>query len=63
MPGLGPARVKTLLTHFGSVKRLREAGRDEIAEVKGIGPVLAESIVARLAPARPGPATPPAAED
>ena len=48
VPGLGPARVKTLLSHFGSVKRLREAGRDEIADVKGIGPVLAESIVARL---------------
>ncbi|WP_284255772.1 excinuclease ABC subunit UvrC [Pseudolysinimonas kribbensis] len=50
VPGLGPARVKTLLKHFGSVKRLRAAGRDEIAQVKGIGPVLAESIVARLAP-------------
>jgi excinuclease ABC subunit C len=51
VPGLGPARVKTLLKHFGSVKRLRAASRDEIAEVKGIGPVLAESIVVRLAPA------------
>jgi excinuclease ABC subunit C len=50
VPGLGPARVKTLLKHFGSVKRLRAAGRDEIADVKGIGPVLAESIVARLTP-------------
>jgi len=56
VPGLGPARVKTLLKHFGSVKRLRAAGRDEIAEVKGIGPVLAESIVARLAPDNAGPA-------
>jgi excinuclease ABC subunit C len=49
VPGLGPARVKTLLKHFGSVKRLRAASRDEIAAIKGIGPVLAESIVARLA--------------
>ncbi len=48
VPGLGPARVKTLLKHFGSVKRLRAASRDEIAGVKGIGPVLAESIVVRL---------------
>jgi excinuclease ABC subunit C len=54
VPGLGPARVKTLLKHFGSVKRLRAAGRDEIAGVKGIGPVLAESIVARLTPDDPG---------
>jgi excinuclease ABC subunit C len=53
VPGLGPARVKTLLKHFGSVTRLRAAGRDEIAAVKGIGPVLAESIVARLAPSDP----------
>jgi excinuclease ABC subunit C len=49
VPGLGPARVKTLLKHFGSVKRLRAASRDEIAGIKGIGPVLAESIVSRLA--------------
>lgn len=48
VPGLGPARVKVLLKHFGSVKRLRAASREEIAGVKGIGPVLAESIVARL---------------
>jgi excinuclease ABC subunit C len=48
VPGLGPARVKMLLRHFGSVSRLRAASRQEIAEVKGIGPVLAESIVARL---------------
>jgi excinuclease ABC subunit C len=48
VPGLGPARVKTLLKHFGSVKRLRAAERDEIAAVKGIGPVLAASIAARL---------------
>lgn len=48
VPGLGPSRVKLLLKHFGSVKRLRSASSDEIADVKGIGPVLAESIVTRL---------------
>ncbi|CAN5502719.1 excinuclease ABC subunit UvrC [soil metagenome] len=48
VPGLGPARVKQLLKHFGSVTRLRKASREEIAEVKGIGPALAEAIVARL---------------
>jgi excinuclease ABC subunit C len=58
VPGLGPARVKTLLKHFGSVKRLRTASRDEIADVKGIGPVLAESIVARLAPGEAAPDDP-----
>ncbi|MBX3196043.1 MAG: excinuclease ABC subunit UvrC [Microbacteriaceae bacterium] len=49
IPGLGPARVKVLLRHFGSVKRLRAADASEIAEVKGIGPALADAIVARLA--------------
>ena len=48
VPGLGPARVKTLLKHFGSVKRLKAATPDQIGEVRGIGPALAEAIVARL---------------
>jgi excinuclease ABC subunit C len=50
VPGLGPARVKVLLRHFGSVKRLRIAEPAEIAEVRGIGPALAAAIVARLGP-------------
>jgi len=48
IPGLGPARVKVLLGHFGSVARLRGASADEIADVRGIGPTLAAAIVARL---------------
>jgi excinuclease ABC subunit C len=44
IPGLGPARVKVLLQHFGSVARLKEAPSEAIAEVRGIGPVLAEAI-------------------
>ena len=48
VPGLGPARVKVLLGHFGSVARLRAATVDEIAGVRGIGPSLAAAIVARL---------------
>jgi len=48
IPGLGPARVKVLLAHFGSVARLRSAGLEQIAEVKGVGPSLAAAIVARL---------------
>jgi excinuclease ABC subunit C len=48
IPGLGPARVTDLLRHFGSVTRLRAADVEAIAEVKGIGPVLAASIVAGL---------------
>jgi excinuclease ABC subunit C len=44
VPGLGPARVKVLLQHFGSVTRLKEADADAISEVRGIGPALAETI-------------------
>lgn len=44
IPGLGPARVKVLLQHFGSVARLKEAPVEAIAEVRGIGPVLAEAV-------------------
>ncbi|MCD1570169.1 excinuclease ABC subunit UvrC [Agromyces mediolanus] len=48
IPGLGPARVKELLRHFGSVARLKAATPSEIAEVKGIGPVLAETVHGHL---------------
>ncbi|TFC07389.1 excinuclease ABC subunit UvrC [Cryobacterium mannosilyticum] len=44
IPGLGPARVKVLLQHFGSVARLKEASAESIAEVRGIGPGLAATI-------------------
>ncbi|TPW76280.1 excinuclease ABC subunit UvrC [Schumannella soli] len=48
IPGLGPTRVQALLKHFGSVTRLRGADAAQIAEVKGIGPALADTIAARL---------------
>uniref|UniRef100_UPI00286B2651 excinuclease ABC subunit UvrC n=1 Tax=Pseudolysinimonas sp. TaxID=2680009 RepID=UPI00286B2651 len=48
VPGLGPARVKVLLAHFGSVAQLRTASVDDIAEVRGVGPSLAAAIVGRL---------------
>ena len=44
IPGLGEKRVNALLKHFGSAKRLKLASADEIAEVAGIGPVLAQQI-------------------
>jgi excinuclease ABC subunit C len=49
IPGLGEKRVNALLKRFGSAKRLRQATRDEISEVAGIGPLLAEQIVNELA--------------
>lgn len=36
IPGIGPAKRKRLLTHFGSVKKIFEASPDELASVKGI---------------------------
>jgi excinuclease ABC subunit C len=48
IPGLGETRRKALLRQFGSLKRLRAASADEIAEVPGIGPRTADSIVAAL---------------
>ena len=44
VPGLGEVRRKTLLKHFGSLKRLREAAAEEIAQVPGIGPSTAAAI-------------------
>ena len=46
--GLGDKRIKALLKRFGSAKRLRMATVEEIAEVAGIGPNLAETIRNRL---------------
>ncbi len=48
IPGLGPARVRDLLQHFGSVTRLRAADAEAIAQVRGIGPVTAAAVRARL---------------
>ena len=48
VPGLGPARRKTLLKHFGSVRKLSAASVEEIAEVPGIGPRLAATVSAAL---------------
>ena len=48
IPGLGPARVKELLRHFGSVTQLRKADQVAIAEVHGVGPTLARTIYERL---------------
>ena len=55
--GLGEAKRKALLAHFGSVKKVRAASEAEIAQVRGFGPVLAAAIHAALHP--PGDAAAP----
>ncbi len=47
--GIGPGRRRALLRHFGSLKRLRAASIDDIAEVPGISTRLAANIHAQLA--------------
>ncbi|KZE90731.1 excinuclease ABC subunit UvrC [Microbacterium sp. TNHR37B] len=48
VPGLGDARIKALLRHFGSVSALRAAPPEEITQVPGVGPALAAAIHAHL---------------
>ncbi len=47
--GIGPVRKKALLRRFGSLRRIREASVDELAETPGITRPLAESLKRQLA--------------
>ena len=49
VPGLGQIRIKALLRHFGSVAKLTQATPEQIAELPGIGPTLADSVHRHLA--------------
>jgi excinuclease ABC subunit C len=42
---VGNRRKRALLKHFGSLKRVREASVEELRQVSGISPILAEEIV------------------
>jgi len=48
VPGLGPAKRAALLKHFGSVKKLRQAGLEDLTAVKGVGPRLAQAVLDTL---------------
>jgi excinuclease ABC subunit C len=48
VPGLGEVRRKTLLKYFGSLRKLRAATVEEIAQVPGIGGRTAEAIKAAV---------------
>jgi len=48
VPGLGDARIKALLRHFGSVTALRGATTAQISELPGVGPKLAAAIHGHL---------------
>jgi excinuclease ABC subunit C len=49
IPGLGPAKAKALLKHFGSVRAIRAASVEELKAAPGIGPTLAAAISTNLA--------------
>ncbi len=44
IPGIGDKRKRALLTHFGSLKRIRAASLEEIAAVEGFNQKLAEAV-------------------
>lgn len=48
VPGIGPARRKWLLDHFGSIVDIQQASLDELTVVPGITPKLAQAIKENL---------------
>jgi excinuclease ABC subunit C len=48
VPGLGEHRRKALVTHFGSLARLKEATVEEITSVPGIGVATATAVLDAL---------------
>ena len=48
IPGIGPARRKSLLKHFGSMDKIREAPLEELASAPGMNKAAAESVKAHL---------------
>lgn len=48
LEGVGPKRRKALLLHFGSLKNMRSAPRDEFFKVDGVSKTLADRIFAQL---------------
>jgi len=48
--GLGPARRRALLRHFGGLQGVLRAGIEDLARAAGIGPALAQAIYEHLHP-------------
>ena len=44
IPGIGPGRRRALLTHFGSIKAMREATLEELTDVPGMTRPAAEAV-------------------
>jgi len=54
IPGVGAAKKKALLRHFGDIDSLRKAGPEELRKVPGITDRLAEEILRHLNPPETG---------
>jgi excinuclease ABC subunit C len=50
VPGLGPAKRRELLRHFGGLPEIMRAGIPDLTQVKGIGAALARSLYDHLHP-------------
>ena len=48
IPGIGPEKRKALISHFGSLEKIRSASVEELVEVKGIQEDLAHAIKSHL---------------
>jgi DNA ligase (NAD+) len=49
LPGVGSVTAEALADHFGSIEKLATAQPEEIEEVEGVGPIMAEQIAESLA--------------
>jgi DNA ligase (NAD+) len=49
LPGVGYVTAEALADHFGSIDALHEADPEQIEEVEGVGPIMAEQIAENLA--------------
>ena len=45
VPGIGPNKKRALINHFGSVKKIKEASVEDIAQVPGFSRKLAETVL------------------
>lgn len=63
VPGIGPARRRQLLKHFGSLQRIRQASVEALAAAPGISAELAERLYASLHQPVPGSGPPVAKRD
>ncbi len=48
IPGLGPKRKKMLITHFGGIRNIQNAGIDEMTALPGITAAIAQAVLVKM---------------